>query len=185
MPKAKAKAKAAVNVDDFIVTYSAELLASEAAVRLREEHRNALAQTEMENEAAAAPSPWDDMHDIGEVSPWYDMRDIGEVSTLNGYLAIVPPPGNGVPCTTCHRRHAGACTFEDLLVADMHHMQCYAEVFLPVRPSLHHLRGDLYTLMGEIFRVVKTEQPLVIAQKYGALRADVMKLTAQCDLHIQ
>ena len=60
---AKAKAKAAVNVDDFIVAYSAELLASEAAGRLREEHRNAVAQTEMENEAAAAPSPWDDMHD--------------------------------------------------------------------------------------------------------------------------
>ena len=85
----KAKAKAAVNVDDFIVAYSAELLASEPAGRLREEHRNAVAQTEMENEAAAAPSPWDDMHDIGEVSPLDDMHDICEVSTLNGYFAIV------------------------------------------------------------------------------------------------
>ena len=61
---AKAKAKAAVKFDDFIVAYSAELLASEAAVRLREEHRNVVAQTEMENVSVAAPSPWDDMHDI-------------------------------------------------------------------------------------------------------------------------
>ena len=112
------------------------------------------------------------------------MHDVGEVLTLSRYLAIVPPPGNGVLRTTCHRRHAGACTFEDLLVADMNNMQCYADVFLPAVPSLHHLRGDFYTLMGEIYRVLSFEQPLVIAQKYGALRADVMKLTAQCELHI-
>ena len=113
------------------------------------------------------------------------MHDVGEVWTLSRHLAIVPPPGNGVPCTTCHRQHAGDCTFEDRLVADMHNLQCYAEAYLPRGPSLHHLRGDLYTLMAEIFRVVKTEQPLVIAQKYGALRADVMQLTTQCNLHIE
>jgi len=170
---AKAKAKSSVNSDDFIAAYSAELLASEAAVRLREEHRNVVAQMEMENEAATAPPPWE------------DMDAIGEVMTFGGSLCIVPPEGNGVPCTTCHRRHAGDCTFEDRLVADMHNLQCYAEAHLPRGPSLHYLRGKLYTLMAEIFRVVKTEQPLVIAQKYAALRADVMQLTSQCNLHIE
>ena len=64
--KAMAKAKAAVNVDDCIVAYSAELLASEAAGLPREEHRSAEAQTEMENVAVAAPSQWDDMDDVSD-----------------------------------------------------------------------------------------------------------------------
>ena len=161
---AKAKAKAAVNVDDLIVADIAELLASEAAGRLREEHRNAVAQTEMENEAAAAPSPWDDMHDIGEVSPWEEMLD--------------------VPCTNCQLQHSGPCTIYDILICDMNSLQFYAEVSLPAGPSLHHLRGDLYTLMGDIHRVLNFGTPKLIAEMYGALRSDVMKLKAQCDLHI-
>jgi hypothetical protein len=159
---AKAKAKAAVKFDDFIVAYSAELLASEAAGRLRDEHRNAVAQAEMEYEAATAPSPWDDMHVIGEVSPWDEM----------------------LPCTNCQLQHSGPCTMLAVLASDMNSLQFYADVLLPARPSLYELRGELYTLMGSIHRVLNFGTPNLIAETYGSLRSDVLKLKEKCDVHI-
>ena len=141
--------------------YIADRLASEAAGRPSEEHRNAAAQIDVESVAASEPNPWDDMHDV------------------------VPSPGTGVPCTSCQRHHAGPCTIYDILNADMFKMGYYADVFLPVGPELHKIRGDLYTLMGEIYRVLKFEEPTVIAEQYGALRVAVMNLKAQCDLHVE
>ena len=52
---AKAKAKANANV--LLSAYREELLASEAAERLRDELRDADAWTEMKNAVAAEPSP--------------------------------------------------------------------------------------------------------------------------------
>ena len=113
------------------------------------------------------------------------MHDASDVWTWCRHLAIVPPPGTGVPCTRCQRQLVGPCTIYDTLIADMNTMQFYAEVLLLAGPWLHHLRGDLYKLMGEIYRVLNFEEPTVIAEKYGALRVAVMNLKAQCDLHIE
>ena len=168
-----AKPKVAASGDGSPAAYIADRIASEAAGRPSEEHRNAAAQIEVESVAAAEPSPCDDMHDASDVWTW------------SRHLAIVPPPGTGVPCANCQRQHVGPCTIYDILIADMNTMQFYAEVFLPAGPWLHHLRGDLYKLMGEIYRVLNFEEPTVIAEKYGALRVAMINLKAQCDLHIE
>ena len=146
-------------------------------------------ESDEESVADAEPNPWADMHDVvrqlptsaahidvenvvaPEANPWDDMDD------------VVLPPGNGVPCTSCQRHHAGPYTIYDILNADMLILGYYAEVFLPLGPELHKIRGDLYTLMGETYRVLKFEEPTVIAEQYGALRVVVMNLKVQCDVH--
>ena len=149
--------------------YIADRLASEAAGRPSEEHRNAAAQTEVEN-------PWVDMDDVSD--------DFVQIDHFR-HLAILPPPGTGVPCTSCHRQHAGPCTFEDLLIADMNIMQFYAEVFLPAGPWFHDLRVSLYKLLGEIHHEVNFEEPRVTADKFGVLRAAALNLKARCDLYVE
>ena len=71
-----------------------------------------------------------------------------------------------------------------LLASDMNSLQFYADVLLPARPSLYELRGELYTLMGSIHRVLNFGTPNLIAETYGALRSDVLKLKEKCDVHI-
>ena len=176
-----AKPKAAASSDGSLAAYIADRIASEAAGRPSDE----------ESVADSEPNPWADMHDVvhqlptsaahidvenvaaSGANPWDDMDD------------VVLPPGTGVPCTSCQRHHVGPCTIYDILNADMLIMGYYAEVVLPVGPELHKIRGDLYTLMGETYRVLKFEEPTVIAEQYGAFRVVVMSLKAQCDLHVE
>ena len=101
---------AKANDNAFISAYKEELLASKAAERLREKLRNSETQTEMEKAAAAEPSPWDDMGDTDD--------GVFHVDQF-GYVSIQVPRGTGVPCTESHTHHAGICTFEDVLLAQM------------------------------------------------------------------
>jgi len=129
-------------------------LARESADRLRDELLDAAARTESAIDAAAMPSPWDDMGDIL----------------------------SGVPCTECHVQHHGICSIMNLLIKHMSTLNDFAEVFLPSGPQYYDLRGALYTLMGIIYATAKDGG--VTLQDYKDLHADVLSLIARCDVHV-
>ena len=113
----------------LLFTYREELLASDAAERLRGELRDAEATTELENVVVAEPSPWDDMRDTdGSV---FCVDDCGFVSIQRGAM----------PCTECGTQHSGYCSRPNLLLADMTSLNHYADVFLPHGVEFYELRG--------------------------------------------